>query len=356
MSKYDVKSEDKIIPMTKQKVRKEDKRILHSKVVDVNQLIPIKYEWAWQYYLDGCANHWMPQEVSMQRDIEQWKNPEMFTDEERWMFKQNLGFFTTADTLVANNLVLGVYKLVSAPEIRQYLLRQAFEEAIHTHAYQYIPQSLGFDEGELYNMYREVESMNKKAEFEAQLTKQLTDNQFEPNSFESKQMLLGNLIGYYGIMEGIFFYTAFVMLLTFGRTNRLPGACEQIQYILRDESMHLNFGLDLINAIKEENPEIWTDQFKTEMRERFRYGIDLEIEYGKECLPNGVLGLTHEMMTDYVKHIGARRMEKIGLEKFDKKTVNPFPWMSEIIDLRKEKNFFETRVTEYQTGGSLDWD
>jgi len=347
---------ERLIPMTKDRVRAEDKRIINNKNIDVNQLIPIKYEWAWQYYLDGCANHWMPQEVSMQRDIEQWKNPKMFSDDERWMFKQNLGFFTTADTLVANNLVLAVYKHVSAPEIRQYLLRQAFEEAIHTHAYQYIPQSLGFDEGELYNMYREVETMNAKAEFEAGLTADLANSTLKTDSFEGRQKLLGNLIGYYGVMEGIFFYTAFVMLLSFGRTNRLPGACEQIQYILRDESMHLNFGLDLINAIKTENPEIWTDEFQAQMRERFKFGSELEIRYGKECLPNGLMGLTHEMMNEYVRHITDRRMEKIGLGQMYGKTTNPFPWMSEIIDLRKEKNFFETRVTEYKTGGTLEWD
>jgi len=348
--------EDFIIPMTSNRVRKEDKRILNNKAIDVNQLIPIKYEWAWQYYLDGCANHWMPQEVSMQRDIEQWKDPKGFTDDERRMIKVNLGFFTTADTLVANNLVLAIYKHISAPECRQYLLRQAFEEAIHTHAYQYIPQSLSMDEGELYNMYREHKSMHAKAEFEARLTQDLCDPNLTIETVEGRQRLLGNLIGYSGIMEGVFFYAAFVMLLSFGRQNRLPGSCEQIQYILRDESMHLNFGLDLINEINRENPEIWTEDFKASMVELFKEGVKLEIDYAKECLPNSLLGLTHEMLEEYIQHVAHRRMEKIGLKGEFPKAGNPFPWMSEIIDLRKEKNFFETRVTEYQVGGQLSWD
>jgi len=347
---------DFIIPMTKDRIRKEDKRILASKAVDVNQLIPIKYEWAWQYYLDGCANHWMPQEVSMQRDIEQWKTATAFTDDERHLLKHNLGFFTTADTLVANNLVLAVFRFVTAPEIRQFLLRQAFEEAVHTHAYQYIPQSLGFDEGELYNMYREVPSMHAKAEFEAQLTKDLLDANLTTDTLEGKQKLIKNLIGYYGVMEGLFFYGAFVMLLSFGRTNRLPGMCEQVQYILRDESMHLNFGLDLINAIIRENPEIWTAELKEEVTGWFRHGVDLETTYTKDCLPNGLLGLTHDMVSEYIRYIADRRLEKLGLKKLFPNATNPFPWMSEIIDLRKEKNFFETRVTEYQTGGTLEWD
>ena len=168
-----------IIPMTKDRIKADDKRIINNKSVDVNQLIPIKYTWAWDFYLDACANHWMPQEVSMQRDIEQWKDSNMFTDEERHMIKLNLGFFTTADTLVANNLVLTIYRYVTAPECRQYLLRQAFEEAIHTHAYQYIPQSLGMDEGEMYNMYREIPFIHAKAESEARLTQDMLKPGFE---------------------------------------------------------------------------------------------------------------------------------------------------------------------------------
>lgn len=347
-----------IIPFTKDRIKKEDKRIINNKAIDVNQLVPIKYEWAWQYYLDGCANHWMPQEISMQRDIEQWKDPKAFTDDERLVIKRNLGFFSTADTLVANNVVLAIYKHITAPEIRQYLLRQAFEEAIHTHAYQYIPQSLAMDEGELYNMYREVPSMHAKAEFEAQLTADILNTDFNTETYQGRQRLVGNLIGYYGVMEGIFFYAAFVMLLSFGRQNRLPGACEQIQYILRDESMHLNFGLDLINTIKVENPDVWTAQFQEQMVERYRVAVALEIQYAVEMLPNGLLGLTHDMLAQYIRHIANRRMEKLGLPKQYSTTEasNPFPWMSEVIDLRKEKNFFETRVTEYQTGGTLAWD
>jgi ribonucleoside-diphosphate reductase beta chain len=123
---------------------------------DVNQLVPFKYKWAWEKYLSGCANHWMPQEVNMSRDIALWKTPNGLTDDERRLVKRNLGFFVTADSLAANNIVLGTYRHITAPECRQYLLRQAFEEAIHTHAYQYIVESLGLDEGEIFNAYHEV--------------------------------------------------------------------------------------------------------------------------------------------------------------------------------------------------------
>jgi ribonucleoside-diphosphate reductase beta chain len=341
--------------MTKERVTIDQKRIINNdRIVDVNQLVPIKYKWAWQYYLDACANHWMPQEVSMQRDIEQWKAPEGFTDDERRIIKRNLGFFSTADTIVANNTVLAVYRFVDNPECRQYLLRQAFEEAIHIHAYQYIIESLSMDDGEVFNMYREVSSIYDKDEFQMKLTEDILKPDFKTDTYEGRQRLLDNLIGYYAIMEGIFFYSGFVMLLSFNRQNRLVGACEQIQYILRDESMHMNFGLDMINAIVDENPDLWTPEFQQRVIDKIRTGVTLEYTYAKDCLPNGVLGLNSDMFKEYVQYIADRRLEKLRLPK-QYNSENPFPWMSEIIDLRKEKNFFETRVTEYQTGGALQW-
>ena len=345
-----------VIAMTAQRQRAEHKRIISNKAVDANQLLPIKYAWAWRYYLDACANHWMPEEISMQRDIEQWKNPRGFTDDERLVVKRALGFFSTAETVVANNLIMAIYRYIAAPECRMYLLRQAFEEAIHAHSYGvYMPESLGMDTGELMNMYREVRSIHDKEEFGARLTVDILQPDFETESFEGRQRLLKNLIGYYVITEGIFFYTTFVMLLSFGRQNRLPGVCEQVQYILRDESMHLNFGIDLINALIQENQEIWTPELKQWTLDHVKEGVVLEWRHAEEGIPNGLLGLTHEMMRDYTQFIADRRLEKLGLPK-PYGSRNPFHWMSEIVDLRKEKNFFETRVTEYQTGGTLQWE
>ena len=345
-----------VIAMTTQRARAEEKRLLNNKNADVNQLLPIKYAWAWRYYLNGCANHWMPEEVSMQRDIEQWKRPGGFTDDERLVVKRALGFFSTAETVVANNLLMAIYTYVTAPECRMYILRQAFEEAIHTHSYGvYMPEALGMDTGELMNMYREIPSIHDKEEFGARLTSDIMQPNFETDSFEGRQRLLRNLLGYYVITEGIFFYTTFVMLLSFGRQNRLPGVCEQVQYILRDESMHLNFGIDLVHAIIKEEPALWTPALQQWVVDNVRQGVILEYRHAEDSLPNGLLGLTHGMMREYVQHIADRRLEKLGLPK-PYGSANPFPWMSEVIDLGKEKNFFETRVTEYQTGGTLNWD
>ncbi len=348
-------SSESTIRMTAERVSAENKRIINnSRTVDVNQLVPIKYKWAWQYYLDGCANHWMPNEVSMQRDIEQWRDPKSFSDDERHVIKRNLGFFSTAETLVGNNIVLSIYKLVDNPECRQYLLRQAFEEAIHTHAFQYIVESLSMDEGEIFNMYRETKEIYEKDEFSMSCTQGILDENVDLKTTKGIQKFLNNLVSFYVVTEGIFFYSGFVTMLSFGRQNRMPGTCEQIQYILRDESIHMNFGIELINGIIDENPLVWTPEFKDYLLKRIQKAVELEVAYTKECLPQGILGLNVSLLREYVQYIADRRLERLRLKKVYG-SQNPFPWMSEVIDLKKEKNFFETRVTEYQTGGALEW-
>ena len=331
----------------------DEKRLINSKTVDVNQLMPMKYHWAWEHYLNGCANHWMPSEVPMAKDIAMWRSGEL-TDGERLLVMRNLGFFATAESIVANNIVLAIFPHVTNAEARQYLLRQAFEEAIHTHTFHYIVESLALDEKEIFSMYTAIPSIARKDAFEMTLTEDILLEGFNTSTPESAQRFLKNLIGYYVIMEGIFFYSGFAMILSLHRQNKMTGIGEQFQYILRDESIHLNFGIDLINGIKAENPEIWTTDFQQEILDLVSEAVDLEIAYAKDCLPEGTLGLRAELFDDYVKHIADRRLERIGLP-VQYYTKNPFSWMSETIDIAKEKNFFETRVTEYQAASALEW-
>ncbi len=277
-------------PAELRRVNVADKRIINGQT-DVNQLVPFKYKWAWEKYLSACANHWMPQEIQMSRDIALWKDPNGLSEDERRLVKRNLGFFVTADSLAANNIVLGTYRHITAPECRQYLLRQAFEEAIHTHAYQYIVESLGLDEGEVFNAYHEVASIREKDEF----------------------------------------------LIPFIDTLTNP---------------HFKTG----NQIKMENPHLWTPEFRAEIRELMLKGVDLEYRYAEDTMPRGVLGLNAPMFKEYLRYIANRRCQQIGLDLPYEGATNPFPWMSEMIDLKKERNFFETRVIEYQTGGALSWD
>ncbi len=332
----------------------DSKRLINCNTVDVNQLMPLKYNWAWEHYLNGCANHWMPSEVPMAADIALWKSNGL-SEDERLVILRNLGFFATAESLVANNLTLAIFKHVTNAECRQYLLRQAFEEAVHTHTFHYIVESLGLDERQIFGMYHDIPAISAKDEMEMSLTADLLDPDFTTETFEGAQKFLENLVGYYVIMEGIFFYAGFAMVLSFHRQNRMKGIGEQFQYILRDETIHLNFGVDLINGIKAENPELWTEEFQDRLVEKIRHAVVLEENYARDCLPNGVLGLNAELFEEYVRYVADRRLERIGLPR-QYMAKNPFPWMSETIDLAKEKNFFETRVTEYQTGGALSWD
>ncbi len=337
------------------RVTVDDKAMINCRA-DVNQLLPLKYRWAWEKYLAGCNNHWMPTEVSMQADIALWKSRDGLTADERHTVKRNLGFFATSESLVANNIVLAVYRHLTNPECRQYLLRQAFEEAVHTHTFQYIVDSLGLDEGELFNMYREVPAITGKAAWALKYTQNLSDPGFSTGTTEKDQAFLRDLVAFYVVFEGMWFYTGFAQILSLGRRGKMVGIAEQYQYILRDESIHLNFGIDVINQIRIENPHLWTPAFVQEIREMLHEACLLEVAYGRDTMPRGFLGLNAGTCEQYMHFITNRRCAQLGLQPLFAETENPFPWMSEVMDLKKEKNFFETRVIEYQNGGALSWD
>lgn len=331
------------------------KKIINNSKTDPNKILPMAYPWARKHYKDGIANTWAPEEISMQQDVEQWRSSSVITERERRLILWNLGFFSTAESLTANNIVLAVYKHVTNPECRQYMLRQAFEEAIHTDTFIYCCDSLGLDPDEIYNMYNTIPSIAEKDAFVIDLTKSIFDPSFTTQGFKNIQSFVHDLIGYYVIMEGIFFYAGFAMILALKRQGKMIGIGEQFEYIMRDESIHLAFGCDLINTIKTENPEIWTQSFQNEIVALIKKAVVLEKKYAHDACPDGILGINAKQFGDYVEYIADRRLERIGLPKVYY-TENPLPWMSQVTDLNKEKNFFETRVTEYQSASSLEWE
>jgi len=342
-------------PFPNKRITVDDKKMINCRA-DLNQLVPFKYKWAWDKYLVSCSNHWMPNEVSMSPDIALWKSKDGLTDNERNVVKRNLGFFSTADSLVANNLVLSIYRHITNPECRQYLLRQAFEEALHTHAYQCVVESLSLDESEIFNMYKEVPSVAKKSNWAMNFMTTLGDPKFKTGTKKNDQLLLRDLIVFYVVFEGIFFYAGFSQILSMGRRNKMTATAEQFQYILRDESMHMNFGIDMINQIKLENSHLWSLNFQEEVLDIIKTGVSLEYDYVKDTMDDGIIGFSVKDFKKYLYFIANRRLKQIGLPEQFSGGENSLPWMSEIMDLNKEKNFFETRVTEYQTGGSLSWD
>jgi ribonucleoside-diphosphate reductase beta chain len=331
------------------------KGIINNKTVDPNKILPMRYLWARQHYKDGVANNWVPEEIAMQNDVEQWQSPTALNAAERRLILWNLGFFATAESLTANNLVLTVYRFITNPECRQYLLRQAYEEAVHTDTFIYCCDSLGLNPDDIYNMYETIPSIKAKDDFVIKLTQSILDPNFTTESIKDVKTLLHDLVGFYVIMEGIFFYAGFAMMLALKRQGKMVGVGEQFEFIMRDESLHLAFGCDLINTIKAENPECWDQKFQDELVELIKQSVELEKAYAYDACPNGLLGINAEQFSEYVEYIADRRLERIDLPKVYG-TKNPLPWMSQSVDLSKEKNFFETRVTEYQTAGSLEWE
>lgn len=329
--------------------------IINNPKTDPNKILPMKYMWAREHYKNGVNNNWTPEEISMQKDVEQWKSSRVLSDSERRMILWNLGFFSTAESLTANNIVLAVYNHVTNPESRQYLLRQAYEEAVHTDTFIYCCDSLGLDPDEIFNMYLTIPSIREKDEFVVGLTQSVFDPSFTTEGTENIQKFVRDLVGFYVLMEGIFFYAGFAMMLALKRQNKMVGIGEQFEYIMRDESIHLAFGCDLIGTIRTENPEIWTKGFRDEIVALVDQSVDLEKRYAYDACPEGFLGINAGQFAQYVEYIADRRLERLGLPKLYSRE-NPFPWMSQSTDLSKEKNFFETRVTEYQMGASLEWD
>jgi ribonucleoside-diphosphate reductase beta chain len=330
-------------------------KLLTENIAGVNRILPHKHKYAWDLFLKSCANNWMPTEISMQNDIKQWKNNEI-TEDEKLLVKRCLGFFAGSESLVGNNLLLSAFRYVTDAECRQYILRQAFEESLHNLTVVYICDSLDLDIEEVFAAYETIPSIKAKDDFLMQITNDISRQDFDAHSIEGKQEILRNFLTYWIVCEGTFFFSGFAMLLALGRQNKLQGISDQIKYTLRDESSHIAFGTYLINTLIEQNPEIWTQEIQNEFVEHMKKAVELEIAYAHDVLPTGILGLNADMFVEYMHFIGNRRLEGIGLDYRFPSDKNPFPWLSEVVDVQAMGNFFERRVREYQQSGSLEDD
>lgn len=334
---------------------KKDGLLLGDNIAGVNQILPHKHEFAWSLFLKGVANNWSPSEINMSTDIEQWKSDKLSNDE-KLLVKRCLGFFAGSESLVGNNLLLTVARWITDAECRQYILRQAYEESLHNWTVVTCCDSFGLKIPEVYEAYLNIPSIKSKDDFLIEITTNVNRPDFSTKTLEGKKEFLRSLITYYIVCEGTFFFSGFAMLLALGRQNKLPGLADQIRYTLRDESLHIQFGTYLINTIKEQNPSIWTKKFEEETVEHIKKAVELEISYAHSVLPRGILGLNAEMFVDYMKYIGNRRLEGIGVGfRFDS-DENPFPWLSEVVDTGAMTNFFERKVKNYQNSGVLEDD
>ena len=316
-------------------------------------MLPLKYQWAYDLYKNMKGNHWEPEDIQMQTDIQQWQGSEI-SDVERWIIKMGIGYFSAAEGIVGDNILHVVRELVTAPELKLVLGRHAHEENIHADSLVYMISSLGINPHECEAMFEDIKSIEKKNEFVNKVSRDLRRD-LDMTKVENMQLLAKNIFVFGQCMEGTQFYGLFGMILSLYRQNKFPGIGQMFRYTLRDESNHINVFLNLLNSLVMENPDIMTPEFKEDLRQTMAEGVRLEKEFIRDCLPVDSVGLSVAEFEQYIDYISDRRLVNCHLEPLAGGNVeNPFPWLSEAIDLKKEQNFFEGKVTEYQKASALE--
>jgi ribonucleoside-diphosphate reductase beta chain len=331
-------------------INPEHKRVVNGQT-DINQLAPFKYPWAWDYFLNANKNHWTPLDINMTQDIADYNHK--LTQEEKHIYDNVLAYLTTSDILAMRNIGLAVMEKMTAPELQIYQARQVYEESLHTWTYQHCIESLGLDQSEIYNRYRVVPQIYKKINITNRRLSSILRSDID---LKDKDELLNFVMAYIffaAIFEGAWFYNGFSPVFALQRRSLMKGTAEQFQYIMRDEVMHCSFGIRVIKQIIQEE-KIKLKQ--KELDKMFAESLSAESDYAHYLLPEPIIGYSAQDHIDQFKYITNRRSRQLGIKEPFENAVNALPWLDEQANLRKEKNFFETRVTEYQTGGALKWD
>ena len=345
--------DDLTIPLEEAKAKKnlDSKRVIGGDKISGFGLLPLKYPWAWDIYSDMRANHWEPEDIPMQKDVEQWCSDEV-SDAERLIIKMGIGYFSAAEGIVGDNMIHVIRDQVTAPELELVFRRHAHEENIHADSLVYMVSSLGLNPHECEAIFEGVQTVQEKTNFVVSNSRSLRRD-MDMTLVENKQALARNIFIFGQCMEGTQFYGLFGMILSLYRQNKFPGIGQMFRYTLRDESNHIKLLSNLLIDLVSENPEIWTDEFKNELRETMAEAIRLEKNFIRDCLPVPSIGLNLEDFEQYIDFIADRRLETSGLEPLKGGVENPFPWLAEMMDIKKEQNFFEGRVTEYQKSTAL---
>ena len=311
---------------------------------DMN-LHPIRYQWAYDLYDQAVRNTWFPHEIALGEDVMDFKN---MTPDEQHAVKFLMAFFNPAELIVNRSLALGLYPYLKAPECHLYLAKQMWEEANHCVSFEYVLQTFGFDRDKIFNVHLEVPSMVAKENFINHYVTRMTEEKLDIESISGKQDLICNMIATNIVTEGIWFYSGFMVALSFRQRNKLRNFGSMITWVLRDESLHLKFGINLITQILAENPEAVTHEFAEEIKQIVIKGVELEVAYNQDLFPNGILGLNADYVNQYVKYVADRRLEELGFEPYYNAT-NPAKWMATATDVHELVNFFEVQNTSYET-------
>ena len=328
------------------------KRIINGRQTMTFNLLPLKYQWAYELYRNMKANHWEPEDIPMAKDIEQWRGNEL-SDVERWIIRMGIGYFSAAEGIVGDNIQHVIRELVTAPELKLVLGRHAHEENIHADSLLYMISSLGINPHECEAMFEDVPTILRKNEFVSRVSRELRRD-MDLSQVKEKQALARNIFVFGQCMEGTQFYGLFGMILSLYRQNKFPGIGQMFRYTLRDESNHIELLRNLLVELIRENPDVWTDEFQQELVNLMKEAVQLEKSFINDCLPVNAVGLSSEEFAEYIDYIADRRLENVGLPLLNEGVKNPFPWLAEMMDIKKEQNFFEGRVTEYQKASSLE--
>ncbi len=330
-----------------------NRRIINGQNDGLMQVSPLKHPWADELFRTMLKNTWMPQEVPMAKDVEMWNDPNALTENERNVYKRSLAFVSNLDGLQTNNLVNNIVRHITSPEVTLAIIRQSFEEALHVHSYATMVEALGLDPEEIYGMYRKDRQLYSKNKTVLQAMGKIDDPNFKTGTFENDQLFLEACVGNI-ILEGIYFYSAFLIFYVLRRNNKMPGSAEMIQFINKDEDMHLRVFTHITNTLKDEQPELWTEEFKSRIHKNFIDAVEMEYNWGATCIGEGIPGLTPDVLKEYLQFVGNLRLESIGLAP-EWNSENPCPWIDELTQSNMiEVNFFEGTVKEYSIG-TLEW-
>jgi ribonucleoside-diphosphate reductase beta chain len=313
---------------------------------DVN-LHPIKYQWAYDLYNQAVRNTWFPHEIALKEDLEDFVK---MTEDERHAVEFVMAFFNPAELIVNRTLALGVYPYLKSPECHLYMAKQMWEEANHCVAFEYVLETFPFNRDKVYDIHLAIPSMKAKEAYIMRYLKSMTEDKLDIDSVDGKKQFIRNLVAYNIVMEGIWFYSGFMVMLSFRQRNQLRNFGSMINWVLRDESLHLKFGINLVHGILEENTELLTEEFAAEIRNIIIEGVDLEVSYNKDLFPNGILGLNADYVNQYVQYVADRRLAELGMPKYYNAT-NPAKWMSTATDVFELVNFFEAQNTSYEVDG-----
>ena len=335
----------------KARARLAGKKVINGTRSAELNVLPLKYHEAYRIYKQMKANHWEPDVIDMTKDCALW-NSNKLNSRERWIIEMGVGYFSAAEGIVGDSVLHVIEDNLSAAELKHASLRQIAEESIHMDSLLHIISSLNIDIDEVTAKFQDIPSIQKKNAF---ITRQMPELKMgiDLTVTENKQKFAKAIFGITQVMEGTQFYALFAMILSLHRQNKMTGIGQMFQYTLRDESNHIALGRYILEKLIEENPDIWTNDFRDELIEFMREGIELEKEFVLDCLPENIVGMTQNDFLDFVDYNADRRLESLGLPRLSSIKNTPFLWLDEVIFLKKEKNFFETRVTEYQTSGSI---